>query len=377
MRLTRALSPCSVLSWDDYFMSLAFLTAQRSKDPNKQVRLSAQRWRSPVTAQPPPSHPACRWARASWTRTKSFWASATTAFRAAAAMTCCPGARSRPRAACTPSTHTWCALGALGAPAGRALGVRALTLRGAGARGGQRAAEQEPEQRGGCQHLCDHVPMQRVRQAAGAGGHQGGRVLRGEDRGAGVEAHCSGVPDLRPTLLNPSPHPSRRKLVPAARRARRAVERRSASAQTWRTRLPNGCWDWRKYACANTGPAEPSAFTSTPIATTASIRLISLEDISRILGQPEEASISPLHSDSHTGHMFRPRTHPAGHDVERSLEVAFGEAAARSGFAEHQPPHDASRSPCLLEFRWWVRHGLAAGAALPAALRRTSSCECD
>ena len=25
------------LSWDDYFMSVAFLSAQRSKDPNKQV----------------------------------------------------------------------------------------------------------------------------------------------------------------------------------------------------------------------------------------------------------------------------------------------------------------------------------------------------
>ena len=28
------------LSWDDYFIALAFLSAQRSKDPNKQVRLS-------------------------------------------------------------------------------------------------------------------------------------------------------------------------------------------------------------------------------------------------------------------------------------------------------------------------------------------------
>lgn len=28
----------SYLSWDDYFMALAFLSAQRSKDPNKQVR---------------------------------------------------------------------------------------------------------------------------------------------------------------------------------------------------------------------------------------------------------------------------------------------------------------------------------------------------
>lgn len=28
---------CSYLSWDDYFMAIAFLSAQRSKDPNKQV----------------------------------------------------------------------------------------------------------------------------------------------------------------------------------------------------------------------------------------------------------------------------------------------------------------------------------------------------
>lgn len=28
---------CSYLSWDDYFIALAFLSAQRSKDPNKQV----------------------------------------------------------------------------------------------------------------------------------------------------------------------------------------------------------------------------------------------------------------------------------------------------------------------------------------------------
>ena len=28
---------CRYLSWDDYFMALAFLSAQRSKDPNKQV----------------------------------------------------------------------------------------------------------------------------------------------------------------------------------------------------------------------------------------------------------------------------------------------------------------------------------------------------
>ncbi len=29
---------CRFLSWDDYFMAVAFLSAQRSKDPNKQVR---------------------------------------------------------------------------------------------------------------------------------------------------------------------------------------------------------------------------------------------------------------------------------------------------------------------------------------------------
>ncbi len=29
---------CRYLTWDEYFMSLAFLSAQRSKDPNKQVR---------------------------------------------------------------------------------------------------------------------------------------------------------------------------------------------------------------------------------------------------------------------------------------------------------------------------------------------------
>ena len=28
---------CSYLSWDDYFIALAFLSSQRSKDPNKQV----------------------------------------------------------------------------------------------------------------------------------------------------------------------------------------------------------------------------------------------------------------------------------------------------------------------------------------------------
>lgn len=30
-------SLCSYLSWDDYFMAVAFLSAQRSKDPNKQA----------------------------------------------------------------------------------------------------------------------------------------------------------------------------------------------------------------------------------------------------------------------------------------------------------------------------------------------------
>jgi hypothetical protein len=28
---------CSYLCWDDYFMAVAFLSAERSKDPNKQV----------------------------------------------------------------------------------------------------------------------------------------------------------------------------------------------------------------------------------------------------------------------------------------------------------------------------------------------------
>lgn len=31
------------LSWDDYFMALAFLSAQRSKDPNKQVTRAHER----------------------------------------------------------------------------------------------------------------------------------------------------------------------------------------------------------------------------------------------------------------------------------------------------------------------------------------------
>lgn len=34
---------CRYLSWDDYFMAVAFLSAQRSKDPNKQVLLQG-RW---------------------------------------------------------------------------------------------------------------------------------------------------------------------------------------------------------------------------------------------------------------------------------------------------------------------------------------------
>ncbi len=31
---------CRFLSWDDYFMAVAFLSSQRSKDPNKQVTCS-------------------------------------------------------------------------------------------------------------------------------------------------------------------------------------------------------------------------------------------------------------------------------------------------------------------------------------------------
>jgi len=31
---------CRYLSWDDYFIALAFLSAQRSKDPNKQVSMA-------------------------------------------------------------------------------------------------------------------------------------------------------------------------------------------------------------------------------------------------------------------------------------------------------------------------------------------------
>lgn len=32
---------CRYLSWDDYFMAVAFLSAQRSKDPNKQASKAA------------------------------------------------------------------------------------------------------------------------------------------------------------------------------------------------------------------------------------------------------------------------------------------------------------------------------------------------
>lgn len=38
-----ALNSCRYLSWDDYFMAVAFLSAQRSKDPNKQVP-ALNRW---------------------------------------------------------------------------------------------------------------------------------------------------------------------------------------------------------------------------------------------------------------------------------------------------------------------------------------------
>ena len=38
--MNEAFSPLlRYLSWDDYFMAVAFLSAQRSKDPNKQVHL--------------------------------------------------------------------------------------------------------------------------------------------------------------------------------------------------------------------------------------------------------------------------------------------------------------------------------------------------
>lgn len=30
---------CRYLSWDDYFMAIAFLSAERSKDPNRQVKI--------------------------------------------------------------------------------------------------------------------------------------------------------------------------------------------------------------------------------------------------------------------------------------------------------------------------------------------------
>jgi hypothetical protein len=29
---------CRYISWDDYFMAIAFLSAERSKDPNRQVK---------------------------------------------------------------------------------------------------------------------------------------------------------------------------------------------------------------------------------------------------------------------------------------------------------------------------------------------------
>lgn len=35
---------CRYLSWDDYFMAIAFLSAERSKDPNRQVIFSALFW---------------------------------------------------------------------------------------------------------------------------------------------------------------------------------------------------------------------------------------------------------------------------------------------------------------------------------------------
>jgi hypothetical protein len=35
--------PCRYLEWDQYFMALAFLSAQRSKDPSKQVMGSSRR----------------------------------------------------------------------------------------------------------------------------------------------------------------------------------------------------------------------------------------------------------------------------------------------------------------------------------------------
>ena len=35
---------CRFLSWDDYFMAVAFLSSQRSKDPNKQVTYNCLLW---------------------------------------------------------------------------------------------------------------------------------------------------------------------------------------------------------------------------------------------------------------------------------------------------------------------------------------------
>lgn len=88
----------SYLSWDDYFMAVAFLSAQRSKDPNKQARGAP-----PAALQPQAPSTDCpalqrasshctgdclprlrRWAPASWTRTRSSAASDTTASPAAA-----------------------------------------------------------------------------------------------------------------------------------------------------------------------------------------------------------------------------------------------------------------------------------------------------
>ncbi len=45
------------LEWDDYFMALAFLSAQRSKDPNKQVRAARGTWRAACSRLKSPSSP--------------------------------------------------------------------------------------------------------------------------------------------------------------------------------------------------------------------------------------------------------------------------------------------------------------------------------
>jgi hypothetical protein len=55
------------LQWDDYFMSVAFLSAQRSKDPNKQVR--------PPLAAPNPRNEPAPWAAAAADRAPG-WARA-------------------------------------------------------------------------------------------------------------------------------------------------------------------------------------------------------------------------------------------------------------------------------------------------------------